>query len=80
MIATALAAGLAQPGEHRRLLAEVAAQREVAEPRVRGGDLAQHREGAVAAAVVDEDHLEVSATVGSTCRARRPAPGAPPPR
>ena len=50
--------GLAQPGEHRRLLAEVPAQHEVAETRVQLVDGAHLVDRRVAAAVIDEKHLE----------------------
>ena len=48
---------MAQPGEHRALLAEVAAQREVAELGTPVVDRPHPLEGVVGAAVVDEDDL-----------------------
>ncbi len=56
-----VAGGVAQAGEEGGLLAEVAAEGDVADARVARGELFQEGERTVAAAVVDVDELHVVA-------------------
>ena len=51
-------ASMVEPGRQRRLLAEVARQRQPADARIGGVGGADHGERAVAAAIVDEQYLE----------------------
>ena len=55
------AAGLGEAGAEGGRLAEVAAKADAAHARVAGRQAADHLPGAVAGAVVDEDHVQVVA-------------------
>ncbi len=58
MMTTASPCGVLEAGEHRGLLAEVAAEGDIAGTRVGLGDLLEERERPVLASVIDIDQLE----------------------